>query len=86
MMRLAEMFYNVPGIEKMVFTSQQSQVYSEERLENLLVANDIDAGFFYDCEKQWTDSIKFIPLDYHIDMSNISMDKYYQLVRQGRWH
>ena len=82
MMRLAEMRYKVSGIEKRVFNSQTSQIHNEAALEKLLTGGDIDVGFFYDCEKQWTDKIKFIPFDINIDMSDLSRDSYYALVRQ----
>jgi hypothetical protein len=82
MMRLAEMRYNVTGIEKRVFNSQTSQIHNEATLEKLLTGGDIDVGFFYDCEKQWTDKIKFIRFDPYIDMSDLLLDSYYALVRQ----
>lgn len=81
-MRLAEMHYKVTGIEKRVFSSQTSQIHNEATLERLLTGGDIDVGFFYDCEKEWTDKIRFVPFDTQIDMSDQSMDSYYALVRQ----
>jgi hypothetical protein len=82
MMRLAEMFYKVSNIEKRVTNSQTSQFHDEDALEKLLTGGDLDVGFFYDCEKEWTDKIKFIPFDTHIDMSDQSLNYYYALVRQ----
>jgi hypothetical protein len=82
MMRLAEMFYHVADIEKRVFNSQTSQIHDEASLERQLTGGDLDVGFFYDCEKEWTNKIKFIPFDAHIDMSDQSLNSYYALVRQ----
>ena len=84
MARLAEIYYNTPGIALKVLGPPRNgqQIHTEARLELQLASNDIDVGFFYDCEQSWsnTGNLRFIPLPVEINMSNRTLNPYYAKV------
>ena len=82
MARLAEIYYNTPGIALKVLGPpiNGQQIHKEKSLVQQLLGTDIDIGFFYDCEQKWTGDLRFIPLPVEINMSDKTLDPYYAKV------
>ena len=82
LMRLAERFYNVSGLETTILGSANNpqQIYAEQNLESFLAEGALDVGFFYESEQQWGVTSGFIPLPPELDFSTPSLNNYYAQV------
>ena len=82
LMRLAEKFYNVSGLEADILGSANNpqQIYAEQNLETYLAEGALDVGFFFECEQQWGVTSGFISLPPELDFSTPSLNNYYAQV------